>query len=631
MSTLSSVLRSQKLSIEPNSTYSPDGDNTSPNKEQASDSAGFISNLKQFSIDKRRYKNFGTLMTSQDLEKIIQGTKSETLNNIEQVPGNSFKGHNSPKFEGSNEKDSKFAEVKTPKQKSISVSTPATSLLSPLASINTSISTDKTEGRPQFGEGMMGDIMQLKIEQEKTKQMQLKCELSRSVAELLKNAAGHGQATEVIKRLFFETLQDTGLQSNNVVHPEPTSHPVIPSSIRSGHPSPKLQTRIVIPEPHLAPSPSRTSKEISRKRPLSTLSLTSLQTHHSYLLNPDVTEEQNSNKTKLELLQSVENGSNRSSMSEQQSRRPSPPNSTFESVTGTRALSLAESTSGRSASGTSSVLGSLSMSNIHSGPFLKDQNVYEDGLRDSNGFRATSAPGVNGMYPVYFAPHPNLTPPHDLTQQVKMQDPNKPQPLHLPIPIERISAEFKAHHTRHQECSQKQDGTQLQHIILHSLEQQRLWLHPNHLYPLQISQGSNSLSHRSSLPSIAYIESAHAPMTQNRPGPSLEQVNILKSEVEVHPPQQTPQLSPQQGQQLDYMSSAPVSIPGNTYVPSHYFIPPPLQPGMVSWVPSAVAPDRRHEEEEPYSHKKRRGLKSGISFMISTPQNPPARKYNKLL
>lgn len=632
MSTLESVPRSRKIPLEPNITTSANGEDSSPEKVQATEPAEFISSLKQFSIDKRRYKHYGTLMTGQDLEKITQATKSEMSDNNEQEPASSSKVQYSPKIEKINERDAKLAEVKTPKQKSISTSTPATSLLSPLASINTSISTEKTEGRPQFGEGMMGDIMQLKIEQEKTKQMQLKCELSRSVAELLKNAEGHGQATEVIKRLFFETLQDTLSLHDNTSQPQSTLHPVIPSSIRSAHSSPQLQTQIVIPEPHLAPSPSKFVREIPRKRPLSTLSLSLLQTHYSCPLKSEITEKRDSNdETKQENLPSVEDRTNRSPMSEQQSRRPSPPNSTFESISGTRALSLADSTSGRSASRASSVLGSLSMSNIHSGAMIKDQTAYEDAQRDSNVVRMyqASTPGVSGMYPVYFAPYPTQVPPHDLSRQIILQDHTKQS---LPKPIDQISPESKTHFTRHQVSLPKQDGSQPQYNTPHSLDHLRQWLHPHHLYSLQLSQGSSVPTSRGNLPAITYLEGAQTSVVQNRPASSSEQGNILTSGMETRPSQQNPQLSPQHGQQLYYMNSAPVSVSSNSaYVPSHYFIPPPLQPGMVSWVPSAVAPDKRREEEEAYGNKKRRGLKSGISFMISTPQNPPARKYNKLL
>lgn len=630
MSTLGSVPRSQKLTIEPNSTDSPDADKTSPEKEQATESTKFISSLKQFSIDKGRYKHYGALMSSQDLEKITQTTKPEDIRNIEQNTGSSMKDQDSHVIERANERDLKLADVKTPKQKSISASTPATSLLSPLNSVNTSISTDKTESRPQFGDGMMGDIMQLKIEQEKTKQMQLKCELSRSVAELLKNAEGQGQATEVIKRLFFETLQDTSLSSNNDVRSHSAPSPVMPRSARSAHSSPKLQTRIVIPEPHLAPSPTK-PREVGRKRPASTLSPMALHSQHCYLLNPQASEEQISNKSqKVEGMQSVELRRDRSPISEQQSRRPSSQNSTFESIGGTRALSLAESTSGRSISGTSTLMGSLSMSNFHSGAMTKDQNTSEDAQRDSGIARMYQTPvlSVNGMYPVYFAPYTSA---HDPSRQIVPQDHSKQL---LPTLIEQIPAEAKMIQTRNQEDPSKLDEAQQHHNASHSFEHQKPWLHSRHLYPPQAPQapqGNNVPASRSSLPSIAYIEGAHAPNIKHRPGTSPEQSNTLATESEPHTLQNTPQLRPQQGQQLYYMNSAPVSISGNTaYVPSHYFIPPPLQPGMVSWVPNAVA-DRRREDEEPYSHKKRRGLKSGISFMISTPQNPPARKYNKLL
>lgn len=74
-----------------------------------------------------------------------------------------------------------------------------------------------------------------------------------------------------------------------------------------------------------------------------------------------------------------------------------------------------------------------------------------------------------------------------------------------------------------------------------------------------------------------------------------------------------------------YVNSLAPGIP--SMVPSQYFIPPPLTSGMVPW---AIAPAQEKKEEESHHHKKQKGNKSGINFMITTPKNPPARKYNKL-
>lgn len=74
-----------------------------------------------------------------------------------------------------------------------------------------------------------------------------------------------------------------------------------------------------------------------------------------------------------------------------------------------------------------------------------------------------------------------------------------------------------------------------------------------------------------------------------------------------------------------YVNSLPPTMQGPVMT-SQYFIPPPI-PGMMQWG-AAPVPEKKPEEEH---HPKRlRGTKNSINFMITTPKNPPAKKYNKL-
>lgn len=73
-----------------------------------------------------------------------------------------------------------------------------------------------------------------------------------------------------------------------------------------------------------------------------------------------------------------------------------------------------------------------------------------------------------------------------------------------------------------------------------------------------------------------------------------------------------------------YYVNSPPGGHGPAMVPSQYFIPPPLAQGMVPW-PVAIL-EKRGEDEPPAKKTKQKGE---INFMITTPKNPPARKYNK--
>lgn len=77
-----------------------------------------------------------------------------------------------------------------------------------------------------------------------------------------------------------------------------------------------------------------------------------------------------------------------------------------------------------------------------------------------------------------------------------------------------------------------------------------------------------------------------------------------------------------------YVNSLPPGVQSAPMMPSQYYIPPPQ--GMIPWGMAPVPERKRDAEETSHVHKKPRGGKSNINFMITTPKNPPARKYNKL-
>lgn len=84
---------------------------------------------------------------------------------------------------------------------------------------------------------------------------------------------------------------------------------------------------------------------------------------------------------------------------------------------------------------------------------------------------------------------------------------------------------------------------------------------------------------------------------------------------------QNPNVSHPVPQHYYYINSLP---PGMApMVLSQYFVPSPMAAGGV--IPWTMTPVVEKREEEP----PRKKTKSGINFMITTPKNPPARKYNK--
>lgn len=102
-------------------------------------------------------------------------------------------------------------------------------------------------------------------------------------------------------------------------------------------------------------------------------------------------------------------------------------------------------------------------------------------------------------------------------------------------------------------------------------------------------------------------------------------VVIQQGHQHQHQPQsQQQQQQSQVGRPYFYVNSLP---PGMAPVmTSQYFIPPPMPSNMVQW----TAPLQEKKDEEVHHSKRQKGNKNSINFMITTPKNPPAKKYNKL-
>jgi len=89
------------------------------------------------------------------------------------------------------------------------------------------------------------------------------------------------------------------------------------------------------------------------------------------------------------------------------------------------------------------------------------------------------------------------------------------------------------------------------------------------------------------------------------------------------------QLIPQGGRPYYYVNSLPPGM--RPVMTSQYFVPPLLPSGMVPWGTSAPTSYKKPDEDHHHHHHKRqKGNKNSINFMITTPKNPPAKKYNKL-
>ncbi|KAF3994037.1 hypothetical protein FT663_00057 [Candidozyma haemuli var. vulneris] len=87
-------------------------------------------------------------------------------------------------------------------------------------------------------------------------------------------------------------------------------------------------------------------------------------------------------------------------------------------------------------------------------------------------------------------------------------------------------------------------------------------------------------------------------------------------------PQRPPPPQTQPPQPYYYVNSSPQGVPG-PLMPSQFLVPPPVGTVFPWGQAQAPAPER---EDKPKRHKSN---KNGINFMITTPKNPPAKKYNK--
>lgn len=88
-------------------------------------------------------------------------------------------------------------------------------------------------------------------------------------------------------------------------------------------------------------------------------------------------------------------------------------------------------------------------------------------------------------------------------------------------------------------------------------------------------------------------------------------------------PQRPPPPPQNQPPPYYYVNSSPQGVPG-PLMPSQYFVPPPVGTAFPWGQAQAPAPEREDR------HKRHKASKNGINFMITTPKNPPAKKYNKL-
>lgn len=552
------------------------------------------------------------LLTSQDLSKITNKPEPEDITmSAADLEGKTASRHS----ESPTDELMKTSGQLTPMQRKPDRIPTSAGLLSPLMS-TTIPEIPERSTKPFIGDdSTSSDLMQLKIEQERTKQMQLKCELSRSVADLLNRAEDKGETADLIRRLFFEEFLETSEYIRHGLHSQsaPTStSPTIRN--RSSH----HYTNIVIPEPHLAPSPVRIDNLSAPRKSVCPLVKVKHEQGYSYKLKPKEDEKkiQLVSKDPQENADETLETNHHSPMSDVDRTQATALNSGANSMSGSRPPSIGGSSRSSLLSDHASGIASLMTPIVHSAPMtrkhLRETLGQEDTRREPSGGHPQATPtGVaSAVYPVYYAqPNYGYSPEHQryyvahdvrptavtmqddkqANGQVKLQ--RSQMISNLPI---RVQTPHGHDHQRKHQIHQQQSvqrGPQIGHENRSTLV---------YTGPLQTGQGSDN--------NDSTIENNGT-----------------------HTQQRTPQHSPQQGQPLYYVNHAPVTIPENTgYAPSHYFIPPPLQPGMVSWVPTSVVPEMRREEEELHINKKRRSLKSGISFMISTPQNPPARKYNKL-
>lgn len=127
---------------------------------------------------------------------------------------------------------------------------------------------------------------------------------------------------------------------------------------------------------------------------------------------------------------------------------------------------------------------------------------------------------------------------------------------------------------------------------------------PQHIYPVYY-QVPEQFSHKKNPLQLDESETLGLPYLQKYPTVVFQQ---------------------NQNRQPYYYVNLQQQAMGGPIMGSQFIIPPPLSQVM----PWQVAPPPVEKKEEEAPHKKHRSSKNGINFMITTPKNPPAKKYNKL-
>ncbi|PVH16352.1 uncharacterized protein CXQ87_004227 [Candidozyma duobushaemuli] len=150
---------------------------------------------------------------------------------------------------------------------------------------------------------------------------------------------------------------------------------------------------------------------------------------------------------------------------------------------------------------------------------------------------------------------------------------------------------------------------------------------PQHLYPVYYAYPEGQAAPQNTSKPAANPPTAQAPHHSKSTSQSEESENLGSPYSHKYPvnawsgPQRPP--PPQtQPPPYYYVNSSPQGVPG-PLMPSQYFVPPPVGTVFPWGQAQAPAPER---EDRPKRHK---ASKNGINFMITTPKNPPAKKYNK--
>lgn len=131
----------------------------------------------------------------------------------------------------------------------------------------------------------------------------------------------------------------------------------------------------------------------------------------------------------------------------------------------------------------------------------------------------------------------------------------------------------------------------------------------------QSSQKGNDDSENLGLPNLNYPGMIY----QSLPQQFINPPNLFTQSI-------PHQMGIQTGTPYYYVNSLPPGMP--PMLTSQYFVPPPPFPsGMIPWGGAVPTSEKKQDDEQ---HHKRQKGKNSINFMITTPKNPPARKYNKL-